>query len=280
MKLTIIISFINKDIADKLCCVRIVPKLNNNYVIEIVYERKETNLNLNPDNILSIDLGINNLMTLTSNKKGIEPLLVNGRPLKSINQYFNKKLAEFKSELPFNPKTGYQLGISNKIKRLTLKRNNKIEDYFHKSSKYIIDFCKANDIGIIIIGKNDGWKQEVNMGDKNNQNFVTIPFNSLIQKSSYKAKMVGINVIVREESYTSKASFLNLDVIPDYNSNEKIDYNFSGYRVDRGLYKIKGKKIYINADVNGSYNIMRKEFPNAFVDGIEGLAVNPIRVNI
>lgn len=258
--------------------VRIIPKLNNNYVIEIIYEKKEINLNLDSNNILGIDIGVNNLMTLTSNKKGILPVLVNGRPLKSVNQYYNKKLAQFKSELPYNPKTGYQLGVSNKIKRLTLKRNNKIEDGLHKASKFIIDFCKINNIGTIVIGHNNLWKTKINLSDKTNQNFVTIPFNSLIQKINYKGKMVGINVIVREESYTSKASFLNLDIIPDYKPDEKIKYKFSGYRMHRGLYKIKGKKVYINADVNGSYNILRKEFPNAFADGIEGLVVNPIRI--
>lgn len=267
---------LEKDENIRLVEARIVPKLNN-YVIEIVYEKLEEQSDVNFDNILGIDLGISNLMTLTSNKRGLIPQVVNGRPLKSINQYYNKKLSEYKSQLPF--RNNEQLKTSRKIKRLTTKRNLKVEDYLHKSSKYIVNFCLENKIGTIVIGKNKQWKTESNLGDKNNQNFIQIPFNKLIFMIEYKARLKGITVIVREESYTSKASFLDLDKIPTYSKNSENEYKFSGKRIKRGMYKSKeGKKI--NADVNGSYNIIRKEFPNAFGNGIEDVAVHPVRVSL
>lgn len=268
---------LQKDNNLSLIEVRIVPKLNN-YVIEIVYEKKEEKYDLDYNNILGIDLGINNLMTLTSNIKGLKPEIVNGRPLKSINQYYNKQLSKFKSQLPYY-KEGEQLKTSNKIKSLTTKRNSKVDDYLHKASKYIIDYCLMNNIGTIVIGKNKQWKNEINLGSKNNQNFVQIPFNKLISFIDYKGYLKGILVVVREESYTSKASFIDLDEIPTYSKNSEIEYKFSGKRIIRGMYRSKeGRKI--NADVNGSYNIIRKEFPNCFADGIEGVAVHPVRVSL
>jgi IS605 OrfB family transposase len=212
-------------------------------------------------------------MTLTSNKCGLKPQIINGRPLKSINQFYNKKLSEYKSKLPFKNKE--QLKTSKRIKRLTTKRNCKIEDYLHKASKLVVDFCIINQIGRIVIGKNKQWKTESNIGDKNNQNFVQIPFNKLISMIEYKARLKGIVLIVREESYTSKASFLDSDNIPVYKKEK--EYTFSGKRIKRGLYKSK-KGLIINADVNGGYNIIRKAFPNAFGNGIEGVVVHPNEV--
>ena len=246
-------------------CVRIVPRLDH-YVIEIVYTIPDTNKLDNNNRYMSIDLGVNNLGTITSNIKGLQPIIINGKPLKSINQYYNKRLAHYKSKLINGTKT------SKRIQKLHLKRKNKIDNYLHKASKYIIKLCKDNEINTVIIGKNDNWKQDVNIGNINNQNFVNIPHSRFIWMNTYKGEIDGINIITKEESYTSKASFIDLDYIPTY--GDKDIPVFSGKRICRGLYKSKQGKI-INADVNGSYNILRKAIPNVFKDGIEGLGVNP-----
>jgi putative transposase len=264
------IPFINKE--NEIKVVRIVPK-NNQYIIEIVYEKKEKDLKLNKGNVISIDLGINNLMTLTSNKKGYQPILVNGREIKSTNQYYNKMKANLQSKLITN-NNAY---TSKRISKLTNKRNNKIKHMLHVISHKFIEHCIKKDVGTIVIGKNDGWKDSVNLSAINNQKFVDIPFNQLIEKIEYKGKLVGLNIIITEESYTSKASFLDLDEIPVYDKGKGDSYKFSGYRKYRGLYKVKGRNVVINADVNGSYNILRKVFPNTYVNGIEGLAVVPVK---
>nr|MDJ0571202.1 transposase [Pleurocapsa sp. MO_192.B19] len=167
---------------------------------------------------------------------------------------------------------------SNRIRRLTAKRNNQVDTYLHQASRWIIDHLDNHGIGKLIIGKNPLWKQEVNNGKKNNQSFVSIPHARFVEMLIYKGRIKGIKVICAEESYTSKASFLNLDKIPVYGSDEAERAKFSGYRETRGIYKIKGKKVRINADVNGSYNIMRKVVPTVFDGGIEGVVVRPFRI--
>ena len=290
-KTNISIPFINKD--KKLKQARIVPINKIEYKIEILYVKEEKEkVNFTKDLYVGIDLGVNNLMTITSNKVGLNPIIVNGRPIKCVNQFYNKKRAKLMSELPNKSKKeleeikerigkepSKQVKHSKKIDLLTNKRNGKIEKYFHQSTNYLIDFCLKNEIKTICIGKNKFWKQEVNTGKKNNQSFVSIPFAKLIHQIEYKAKLNGLTVILTEESYTSKASFLNMDEIPTYNKKDSNDkYEFSGYRQHRGLYKIKGEKRRINADVNGSLNIIRKAVPNAFADGIEGIPVCPVKV--
>ena len=250
--------------------VRVIPR-NKSYKIEIIYEKNQQQLNLDKNRKIAIDFGVNNLMTITTNQKGLSPILINGRILKSINQYYNKQVAIYQSELPKDKYT------SNKIARFTNKRNEKIKYFMHVYSKDVINYCIENNIGVIIAGVNKGWKDEVNIGKVNNQNFVQIPFDKLRSYLKYKAEMVGISYIEQEESYTSKASFLNLDKIPIYKTKKDKEYEFSGYRKSRGVYKIKGKKITINADVNGSYNIMRKESSDVFTDGVEGFVVIPVR---
>lgn len=256
---------------DIINCVRIVPRLGY-YVIEIVYTITDK-IKLNDNKkYLSIDLGINNLATLTSNVKGVNPIIINGKPLKSINQYYNKKLSERTSIL----EKANKKKTSKYTQKLTLKRKNKVDNYLHKASKEIVKIAKSNELNTIIIGKNDNWKSDSELGKINNQNFVNIPHSRFIEMISYKCEIEGINIILQEESYTSKSSFLNLDNIPIYKKNDENKYNFSGYRLHRGLYKIKGEKRIINADVNGSYNILRKAIPNVFSDGIEGLGVTPV----
>lgn len=247
--------------------VRIIPK-NNHYVIEVIYKQQETQLKPDNNKYLGIDLGINNLATCGSNDKGFKPFIINGRPLKNINHYYNKKLVYYKSKLEKENK----LKTSERIKKLTNKRNNKINDYLHKSSKILVNQLVSNNINTLVIGNNKNWKQDINIGKRNNQNFVQIPHNTFINMLIYKCKLEGINVILQEESYTSKCSFID---------NEKICKHdkYVGKRIKRGLFKTLEGKL-INADLNGSLNIIKKAIPNTFVDGIEGLAVNPIKLEI
>lgn len=255
---------------ESIDCVRIIPRLDS-YIIEVCYTIEDTKPVRDVHRYAAIDLGVNNLACITSNCKELKPIIINGKPLKSINQYYNKRLAEYKSKLELvNKKQS-----SKKIRRLTNKRGNKINDYLHKSSKVIVDILKENKINKLVIGKNDNWKQESDMNKENNQNFVSIPHNSFINKLIYKCEKSGIRVILQEESYTSKASFLDLDFIPTY-GEVYAEPVFSGYRKHRGIYKIKGKNVHINADVNGSYNILRKAIPNVFTNGIEGVVVHPV----
>jgi putative transposase len=246
--------------------VQVIPYKNKKYKINIVYYEKNVELKQNNQRYSSIDLGVNNLMTITSNT-GSKPIIVNGRPLKSMNQYFNKQSSFLKSEL----KLKQDRFSSKKLEKLSYKRTNKINDYLHKSSRYLINYCLDNEINTIVIGYNKSWKQKVNIGDKNNQNFVSIPFYTLIEMIQYKAEMVGINIILNEESYTSKCSFLDLESIYKHDV-------YLGERVKRGLFK-SSKGVLINADVNASYNIMRKVVPNVFSEGIEGVSVHPIKIN-
>ena len=254
---------------ESIDCVRIIPRLDS-YIIEVCYSLEDVKPVRDNHRYASIDLGLSNLATITSNTKELTPLIINGKPLKSINQFYNKKLAEYKSKL----ETVNKKKTSKRTRKLTNKRGYKVDNYLHKASKVIVNILKENNISKLVIGKNDNWKQDSNMSKKNNQNFVSIPHNSFINKLVYKCEKSGIRVILQEESYTSKASFLNLDEIPVYGKVIS-EPEFSGYRKHRGLYKIKKENIYINADVNGSYNILRKAIPNAFMDGIEGVVVHP-----
>lgn len=249
---------------------RIVPIKNNRYKIELIYEqRRKINKSLNKNIIASVDIGVNNLSAVTSNHKKWTPLLINGRPLKSINQYFNKSKAEMVSELM---KMDSTRRTSKRIDTLTHKRNCKIEDCLHKSTNALINLLVPFQVGVLVIGKNPNWKQEVSMGKKNNQNFVSIPFARFIEMLKYKCDLIGIKVIIREEAHTSKCSFID---------EEKICHHekYVGRRIKRGLFKSKNG-ILINADCNGSGNILRKEFPKAFANGIEGVVVSPVRINV
>ena len=259
---------------DSIACVRIVPRLDH-YVIEVVYSTEDVKPIRDNHRYASIDLGLSNLATITSNTKELKPIIINGKPLKSINQYYNKKLAERKSLLEKLNK----IKTSKYTRKLTNKRNNKIDNYLHKASKHVVKILSDNNISKLVVGSNKQWKNECNMSKRNNQNFVQIPHSRFISMITYKCELAGIRVIIQEESYTSKASFLNLDFIPTY-GKITTEPSFSGYRKCRGLYKIKGQKTLINADVNGSYNILRKAIPNAFANGIEGLSVNPVIFNI
>lgn len=166
---------------------------------------------------------------------------------------------------------------TKRIQRLTLKRNNKVKDHLHKASKLIVTYLIENNMDTLVIGNNKHWKQEINLGKRNNQNFVQIPFAQFIQMLQYKCLKAGIDCVVTEESYTSKASFLDSDPIPVYGKTENT--TFSGKRINRGLYRL-GNETIINADCNGAYNITRKAFPKAYADGIEGVGLHPVKLSI
>lgn len=202
-----------------------------------------------------IDLGLDNLCAITSDQH--VPLLINGRPLKSINQWFNK----------------------NRCPKRNRKRYWLIENYFHHVSKFLIDVCLYFGNHTIVIGKNDGWKQKSKLGKRNNQNFQYISFGKLIEKIQYKAKLAKIHVIVTEESYTSKASFIDRDPIPAYDP-DVVSPKMSGKRIKRGLYRTKNG-LLVNADINGSANIGRKVIldKRVLLRLDRSLAVRPVRIN-
>jgi putative transposase len=256
------LNLVKTRITERLKEIRIIP-LGVKYKIEIVYEKEEGNLGLDKDHILSIDLGLNNLITAVNNN-GCRPFIIKGGMIKSINQYYNKQLAYYRS---IENKKG-NIKDTRRIQNLYLTRNNKLTTLFHRISKNIVDFCTLHNIGTIVIGYNHGWKQKINIGKKNNQKFVQISFLKLVKQIEYKARLKGIHVLTVNEHYTSKCSFLDNEPI-------KKHAKYVGKRISRGLFKTS-KGILLNADVNGAYNIMRKAFPNAItVDGIEAFGLMP-----
>ena len=253
--------------------VRIVPK-NNYIVLEVVYEASIKELLKDNKRYMSIDLGIDNLASCSSNVT--KSFIINGKPIKSVNQYYNKKKAKLQIELELKNKKK----SSKQIQNLTLKRNNKIKDYFHKASRYIVNQLVNQSINTLIIGKNDGWKQETNIGNVNNQNFTSVPHQMFINQLKYKCQLEGINVVEQEESYTSKVSFFDNDFIPVYGQNDEL-FKSSGKRIKRGLFRTQNG-LLINADINGSLNIMRK-YLNEVCDEIvspanRGLVMNPVKI--
>lgn len=256
----------------KLNQIRILPR-GNHLIVEIVYIKEINDKKLNGKQVIGIDIGIDNLLTIIGDTRAT---IVNGKGLKSINHYYNKKKSAIQSEL----KTKQQKEWSKCLQRLTDKRKNKIEDAFHKISRWLINFCKENEISTIVIGQNKDWKRNIRLGKVNNQKFTQIPFKRLEQMIEYKGQEAGINIIFQEESYTSKASYFDNDIIPIYKSKET-KYKFSGQRIKRGLYRTKEGKL-INADVNGSLNILRKsKVTDDVVRPVSiGRVANPVKINI
>ena len=250
---------------NKLCQVRVIPQATC-YVVEVIYEKKEHNLNLDKNNVLSIDLGLNNLCTCISNV-GIKPFIVNGKIIKSFNQWYNKKKARLMSYIG-------DKGISKRLRQLNNYRNFWIDDKIHKVSRFIVNFCIDNNIGNLIVGLNKGWKQNINLGRKMNQGFVEIPFSKLIDKICYKCKMIGIDFQTHEESYTSKVDHLAFEPLKKHDI-------YLGKRKRRGLFQSSTGKL-INADINGAIGIGRKVFGDSYVSRIidSGFAFNPIRLNV
>ena len=240
---------------------RIIPH-GGEIDLELVYELPEVEEKDDNGKYAAIDIGVDNLAALAWST-GERSVLLKGTPLKSVNQYYNKQIAKRRSicEL-MNGRHS-----SKRIARLTAKRNRKVEDYLHKASRKVIDLCAEQDVSVLVIGKNKGWKQEAKLGRRVNQSFVQLPFARFIQMLQYKAEAIGMKVVLTEESYTSGTSFLDGEA-PTRDRYDK------SRRVYRGLFQANdGRKI--NADVNGAYQIMRKVFPNVNADGIEGVALRP-----
>ena len=286
-----------KNVMTRLDCdtdlreVRIIPQ-GGGYKVEIIYNRKISkeeiaNLELDSENIVGIDIGVDNAVAI-GNNIGLESIIVKGGVLKSENQWYNKKRSELYSVydrqkigcLLKRDKKGRIIYLTErngiKIQLTTKNRNQKVKDIIHKISKFVVSYCINHKIGTIVIGMNPMWKQKVNIGRRNNQNFVNIPFDKLIEKITYKAAESGITVIEHEEAYTSKCSFLDDEEMCHHDE-------YAGKRIHRGLFK-SAKGILINADVQAAMNIIRKVFPNAFsklnVDGIAGTLTCPLRLSI
>lgn len=246
--------------------VRFIPR-GSCYVMEIVYETEILDTKTESNRIVSIDLGVDNLVTMTNNI-GLNPIIINGKGIKSINQHYNKRLAKEK----FLLKRRHGKDWSKKLDAITFKRYQRIKNYMHNTSSYIMKWCVENDIDTLVIGKNKKWKQNTSMSKGSNQKFVDIPYQMLLQQLKYKCENVGIKYIETEESYSSGTSFLD--------GEEPIKQNYDkSRRVERGLFRTN-KGLLINSDVNGSLQIMMKVFPNAFNEryGIEAF-LTPIVIN-
>ena len=232
--------------------IRIIPKQYSRYFeIQYIYEVEEVQRELNKENALGIDLGIDNLCTCVTNTGA--SFIIDGRKLKSINQYYNKINAKLQS---IKDKQKIEC-ITLRQKRITRKRNNRINDYLSKAARTIVNYCLNNDIGKLVLGYNEDFQRNSNIGSINNQNFVNIPYGKLRDKLIYLCKLYGIEFKLQEESYTSKASFFDGDEIPIYDKENPQEYIFSGKRIKRGLYQTSTGKL-INADCNGALNILRK----------------------
>ena len=247
----------------RIAQVRIIPR-SEHYVVEVVYEKDIEPAAVDQGLAAGVDIGLNYLAAITSTKPGFVPVLVNGRPLKAINQAYNKRIAELQTKLG-------KTGRTTLMKRLTTKRTRQINHYLHTHSRRIIGLLVAEGIGTLIVGKNPQWKQEINRGARNNQNFVSIPRARFIEMLTYKAELLGIKVVITEESHTSKCSFLDDEPICHQE-------RYAGRRVQRGLFRAADGQT-IHADVNGSYNIIRKVIPDAFRGrGIAGVVVHPVGI--
>ena len=247
--------------------VRFIPR-GSCYVMEIVYEIELDDIDKSkPSKIAAIDLGVDNLVTMTNNI-GSNPIIINGKGIKGINQQYNKILAKEKSML----KIRHNKDWSNKLDILTFKRNQRIKNYLHNASSYIVKWCVSNNIDTLVIGKNKEWKQDSNMGKRNNQQFVMIPYQMLLQQLQYKCENAGIEYVETEESYTSGTSFLD-------GEEPTSNYYNKDRRIERGLFK-SNSGLLINSDVNGSLQIMKKVFPNAISRyGIEAV-LTPVIINV
>ena len=248
-----------------------VIKIAGHIQVLVMYKVPKVTLKVDNGKCLGIDLGLNNLATVVSNFKGFKPIIYDGKPLKAMNQKYSKYSSKLKLKLTIRGKEKY---ISHKTLSLTRNHYNFVEDYLHKISKDIINQAVSNDVTTIIVGNNDLWKQEINLGKRNNQNFMQIPFERLISKLKYKALAKGIRVITTEESYTSKCSFFDNEDVCKHK-------DYQGKRIYRGLFRTSDKKT-INSDVNGALNIIRKVVPT-FCCETAGLEVadvaNPLRIS-
>jgi putative transposase len=243
--------------------VRIVPHASH-YTEEVIYKRQVTPADVDLSYIAVIDIGLNNLAAVTFSQPGVMPFLVNGRPVKAINQWYNKRRAQLQAKLPAG------VYASRQLDTLTDKRARQLTDYLHVASRRIVDHLVKQWTGTLVVGKNDGWKQAIRLGRRTNQNFVFVPHARFIEMLRYKAELVGIHVVVSEESYTSKCSFLDLEPV----GKQEV---YAGKRVYRGLFRSRTGRC-LNADINAAFNILRKVVPDALGNGIGGVVVHPVRI--
>lgn len=255
--------------------VRILPLYKAQFFeIEYVCKEEPEPQQVDPTIALAIDFGVNNLAACVTSTGA--SFIVDGKPLKALNQWYNKQNAYLQSKKDLQ---GIK-GITERQARLLINRNNFVRDYLNKASRYIIDYCITNQVGKLIVGYNPGIKQNINIGGRNNQNFVQIPHYSLRQKLQGLCERYGIQFVEQEESYTSRASFLDQDNIPIYNADNPQDYKFSGRRIKRGLYRSKSGRT-INADVNGAVNILKKSKHDLDLQLVSsGLLASPLRISI
>ncbi len=268
------IRFPDRLISKKIKEVKIIPYYNGRYFkIAYCYEVDEQDLKLNRDNSLAIDIGLDNLATCVTNVG--TSFILDGRKIKHINQHWNKRKAYLQAILS---RQKQQQHFSNLLRRIAIKRNNRVNDCLKKTVRYIINFCIVNDIGTLICGYNSDFKREMNLGKKTNQNFTQISFGALRRQLKYLCKRYGMNYIEQEESYTSKASFLDFDELPIYDAQKPYTGTFSGKRIKRGLYQTANGRL-INADVNGAANILRKSKQRLDLERLcAGLLANPLRI--
>jgi len=256
--------------------IRIIPKSKARFFeIQYCYEAEEIQSNLDENHVLAVDLGVDNLAACVTSKG--KSFIIDGKRLKSINQWFHKENARLqciKDKQKFGKKS------TNKQQTIRRNRNNKVNDYMNKSARMIINYCLNNDIGTLVCGYNKTFQRNSDIGKKNNQNFVNIPFGKLREKFRYLCKLYGIKYIEQEESYTSKASFFDEDIIPVYNQDTPQTYTFSGKRIKRGLYQCANGKT-LNADINGALNILKKSNVVSLV-GLYGRGEldTPIRIRV
>jgi IS605 OrfB family transposase len=268
--------------------IRIHPKYNGRFFeVEFISEVEPERVEVNPSNAISIDLGVDNLAACVdtrdcggkdSSRNSLTngaSFLMDGKPIKSINQWFNKRNAYLQS---IKDKQGIK-GFTNQQVKLLVKRNNQLRDYLNKTARFIVNHCIQYQIARVIVGYNLGIKQDINIGKRNNQNFVQIPFHSLRSKLKALCERYGLTYTEQEESYTSKASAIDGDGIPVYNTDNPKTYQFSGKRLKRGLYRTKGRHL-INADLNGSLNIGRKSKHEGFGRVSRGSLTAPRRINL
>ena len=263
---------------NKIQQVRVIPK-NNTFVIEIVYKTNKV-IDYKEDNgrYLTIDPGLDNAFTLASNVKGFKPIVINGRPLKSVNQYYNKQKARLTRIYDLSK----QNRNTKRLNKLDFYRNQKMLKFAHEASKRIVEIALSHELNTIVIGKNKGQKRSSNMGKRINQNFIGIPHQKMIEMIEYKANLAGIVVIQANEAYTSQTSFLDNETPINQNGDKarkRKGLSPVKRRIKRGLFK-SNKGILINADVNGALQILRKVVPNAFADGIDGIGLVPVKLNL
>ncbi|MCI6085871.1 MAG: transposase, partial [Selenomonas sp.] len=271
---TIKIPFPERLSGKKIKEVRILPVFKGQYFkIQYVYEHEQKNLGLDESNTLAIDIGLENLATCVTTIG--TSFIMDGRKLKSINRYWNKRKAHLQS---IADKQGMK--STKLIQRITTKRNNRAKDYIRKTARYIVNYCIEHNIGTIVCGYNGDFKRFINLGKVTNQQFTQISFGSLRERLANLCEQYGMRYIEQEESYTSKSSFLDMDKLPVYNPEQPYTGSFSGKRIRRGLYRFADGRT-ANADLNGAANILRKSKQNFdFEELCKGLLASPLRIRV